>query len=169
MKHIALAVTVLCLVFAPLSGALAQETVTIYPRLTHGTVYVNAGTDIVLHAGWAACTRGLIPQYLSAVNIDLGINDDQVFFDGNSPYWTPAIEIPGAPYLAYCLAGDRQSAWGVYWDYPIGALDAGNYVISYRETFTHRVVDGADNDGDGFLDSWKGTFTENTFTIVVVE
>ena len=49
----------------------------------------------------------------------------------------------------------------------LGTLAAGNYVITCHETFSLRVIDGGDYDGDGILDWWEGTFRENSFTIVV--
>ena len=170
MKKILVALITLGLLLAPISAVQAQTNseVRINLNFADDVVYVNADDYIVLFHGWGACTPGLIRSYLSAVHTELYIDDVLVSTaDGKDQYWGPITKVQDAWFTPYCIAGNQNTFSLIYWEYPLGTLTLGEYEVDFYYRLDHRVIDGADSDGDGRLDSWIGPFRDKIFTIIV--
>jgi len=171
MKKIIVTLTVLCLVFVSTSIVNAQsedEILKIYLDYTDGTVYASASDYLVLRHAWGACTQGLLNLYLNAVHTEIDINGEILSTaDGNNQFWLPMYLNPDVNVEPYCIAGGKKGLWTVAWEYPLGKLQPGEYEISYKNWFDHKITDGSDSDEDGLVDHWEGIFQDKTFTIIV--
>jgi hypothetical protein len=171
MKKIFVALITLGLLLVPIFAVHAQSTVRISLDIAPDPVYVNADDYIVLYHGWGACTRGLVQAYLSAVYTGLSIDDGALYIaDGRDQYWGSITKMPDGYWVSTCIAGNQKTSSAVYWEYPLGNLTPGEeYEVYYYQWLDHRIIDGADYNGDGRLDSWEGLISQRTFTIIVSE
>jgi len=171
MKKIIVVLTVLGLLFVPIFAVQAQtngETVYINLGFAPDPVYVSSSDYIVLRHGWGACTLGFVKLYLSAVHTEVTINGELVSVaDGKDPYWGEITKTPDAYWVPNCIAGNQNTASSVYWNYPLGTLTTGEYVVHFYYWLDHKIVDGGDLDGDDYLDFYEGTLNDRYFTIIV--
>jgi hypothetical protein len=101
-----------------------------------GSVSVPAGTPVVLQAGWAAKTRGLIEDFLHTVTTTAALNGDPV--TNADSLWTSPDPTTDAPY------------WSTWQFYPGGTLAAGQSVtLTLDWTVSHPYWDGVTLNPDG--------------------
>ena len=172
MNKFVVALTVLCVLLAPITAVQAQsgnDFRYISLHFAGDTVYVDAGDYIVLGHGWAACTRGFVDAYLTTVHTELSIDGGPIYSaDRTDQYWGPiefSADEEGAP--QYCIAGNKKGMWSAHWDYPLGVLGIGEYEVYFNHWMDHPVLDGGDYDGDGHPDKPAVYNRERTFTIIV--
>jgi hypothetical protein len=158
MKKLIVIATILILVIVPTTVfAQSGSQVLVYPLLDE----INATTEdeLILHIGWGACTPGLVKAWTNAAYYQWYIDDSPILTaDEAQDYWGP-IESRGPN--ENCLIGDGD-LWVSLWDYSIGSLPAGDYVISLIYGTNHKMIDGGDYDGDGhfdFLGYWEHSVT----------
>ena len=129
------------------------------------TVTVYNYDKIVLRAGWAACTPSLVKKLQKVSHIDITINGQPLYPEGDEAlYWNPIepIELEGCK-----IAPKGNKASVSEWRYSLGSLSPGIYEVYVHWWLDHAVKDGLDRDGDGKKDKYEGTLVENTITIVV--
>jgi hypothetical protein len=127
-------------------------------------ITVTTEDELILAAGWAACTPGLVNAWINASYYQWYMDSIPILSaDEALDYWGP-IE-PRGPY-PYCLIG-TGNIWGSSWRYSIGSLSAGTYVISLTYGANHKIIDGGDYDGDGRLDFFEGQREEAVIVHVV--
>ena len=128
-------------------------------------VTVQAYDELVLRSGWRACTPGLVTAFVKAAHVDLTINGDPLYPEGDDTlYWDP---IEPFEFEGCTVAPNGNQASVSRWRYPLGSLLPGTYEVYAHMWLDHPIIDGRDEDGDGQMDVYKGTIIENTFTIVV--
>lgn len=177
MKRASLLASLLVLVLMfTVAVVQADEPVVIVPyRLASPIVEVSTTDEVLIQAGWGACTRGLAGAFRNAASISL----EESFADSTtvlveSPgreYWTEPIPLPVDPdYSDYCVM-KTDTSWWTYWNYNMGTLEAGAHAMHFTWTVTHPLPDGGDSDGDGKIDLVSGdTFSFDIyFTINVVD
>jgi tRNA A-37 threonylcarbamoyl transferase component Bud32 len=132
----------------------------------HTSVYVH-GEDqvlsrdefIVIHTCWIADTADLVEDYIAAVEIS-------ATWDG---FALPSVEEKWdriEQWRDFDEDGDME--YGACWEYPIGDLDPGTYVVEYAAHLGWTITDGLDGDGDGQEDYFSGT-EQTTVRITIVE
>ena len=112
-------------------------------------IYVPLGDSIIIRSGWGACTRGLAQAWTKQNKISLWVNGEPVFSSPKEAqvFWgePESFLLPDG---SSCV-NDVDSGWRVYWEYSLGELAEGTYIIHYEENVDHPFLDGGDYDGDG--------------------
>jgi hypothetical protein len=121
--------------------------------------------EIVLQAGWGACTQGLVKAFQQAAHIDITINGEPLYPAGDEALYWGATELMELEGCKAAPSGDQASV--AKWRYPLGSLEPGIYEVYVHYWLDHPIIDGGDWDGDGKMDKIEGTLVENTITIVV--
>ena len=128
-------------------------------------VTVRAVDEVNLNLGWGACTPGLVKTFQQAAHIDITINGEPLYPEGDDGlYWgtIEPLELDG------CKAAPNDEQGSVSrWGYTLSPLEPGIYEVYVHYWLAHPIVDGGDWDGDGKIDKFEGTFVENTVLIVV--
>lgn len=177
MKRSILVTLVLCLLIVAAASLVEAEgdpfVITPYPPYTPpDTVYiVPAGQEVIIRAGWGACTRGLAHASIHASSISMEVTkdgEDWITVEPSSrEYWNPVesseIEGPNA-----CVMHNSLS-WWTEWFYSLGTLEAGTYEVHFVWAFSHQLVDGGDYDGDGHIDFVDSGVLQDVTTTIVVE
>lgn len=155
MKRIGIAMLLFALVLCvaiPLASA-DNDPVVITPYIGGPDYHVEAGTEVVIRAGWGACTRGLAEAFRHQALVSMEIQRDGAPFLVVEPpsreYWRDPQPIDGN-YDA-CVMNTRNG-WTTQWLYSLGALDAGSYAVHFHWYLEHPMPDGGDHDGDGRVD-----------------
>ncbi len=91
-----------------------------------------AGSTIDVYWAWYMSAPDLIDQHLNAVSYEIRINDELL------------------EWRQFGI-GTRQegSSWVKYWFVPYGPLQAGDYLITYRATWSEAISDGFEQFGPG--------------------
>jgi len=157
----AMSLTLLALLLSMmLSTATAQEEVEI-TVWNDGQTTIEPGQVAVLHAGWAACNKGLVYAWMNAsyfevwLDGELLLTADQVYDLWGSVQPSPAAEVVCIP---------KPNFHSAEWRYALADLPAGEYELRSISTVTHPVHDGGDYDGDGRPDM----FTPETYYMETV-
>lgn len=127
-------------------------------------ITVTTEDELILAAGWAACTRGLVNAWINASYYQWYLDDQPILSAEEAFNYWGAIE-PRGP-NPYCLIG-TGNIWGSSWRYSIGSLPVGTYEISLIYGTNHKILDGGDYDGDGRLDFFEGQREEAVIVHVV--
>jgi hypothetical protein len=111
-------------------------------RATDGGKVLSAGDSVNIWWSWLAATPEQIQDHLDysryAVNVER-LEDET---------WTMFRDLDN--YAAYQTGVGRWSGnYAVYWYVPVGALEAGEYRVNYRVTWTQQVDDGEKTFGPG--------------------
>jgi len=124
---------------------------------------------IIIRHGWFGCSRGLVNDYIDAVNnafyLDGGLL--QAALDKDKSYWGTPFEVVDADTSA-CL-WNVERVWAAYWELNLGKLDPGIYELVWHRSLDFEITDGADSDGDGLIDTWQGSRTFPPTILHVVE
>lgn len=157
------------IVAVPLATA-DEEPLIITPYSEDGPIYyAEAGREVIIRAGWGACTRGLAEAFRHAASVSMEIQlDGQPYLTVEPPsreYWTRPAPVD-ATFPSACVMRVEQG-WQTEWFYSIGKLEAGEYKGHFLYTMTHQLPDGGDYDGDGKIDLFSGVVKEVDFTIIV--
>jgi hypothetical protein len=157
------------IVAVPLATA-DEEPLIITPYEGGAEFTANEGQEVIIRAGWGACTRGLAEAFRHAALVSMEIHlQGQLYLTVEPPsreYWTrPAPLVGGDP--SACVMRVEQG-WQTEWFYSLGILEAGKYEGYFSYTMTHQLPDGGDYDGDGKIDLFSGVVKEvELFTITV--
>lgn len=144
---LSLSITLTTTVFAQTGGQVFINP----PYMDEITVYTS--DELILATGWGACTRGLVKAWINASSYEWYLDGNPIPIAGDQDsYWGP-IELSG--FAPNCIAGPGTS-WRSSWRYPIGSLPAGTYTIRLTALIDHKIIDGADYDGDGKPDFYEG-------------
>jgi hypothetical protein len=146
VKKVALfALMALLLAVLPPASA-AQEEVGIPIALDGSTYYVDEPGQVgVLHFGWAACNRGLLPAFINATDLEVYL-DDQLLLapDQADDLWGPFV-----PFTSQDPCIPRSQPYLSRWRYVLAGLGPGEYELRSIIRLTHPLPDGWDVDGDG--------------------
>jgi hypothetical protein len=121
-----------------------------------GEVSVSEGDTIILRQGWIAMNRGYVRLYLHQSETSFTLSNEEgvvllaIGAEEAAVYWGPIVPRPDFPECR----GDEEA--GARWDYPLPALEAGDYEINFNVTHHASVTDGCDWDGDGHIDFYGG-------------
>ena len=166
--------TLLCclLIIAIVSSVQAQgDPLVITPYRGPAEYHVAEGREVIIRAGWGACTRGLAEasRHASTVSMDIqyGGSPWLAVEPPSHDYWNPPQSSPAADPNACVMQTDLS--WWTEWLYSLGALEAGTYDVHFVWTFLHPLPDGGDYDGDGKIDifSSENFYNESDITIHV--
>jgi hypothetical protein len=128
-------------------------------------VRIRTEDEVILNLGWGACTSGLVKAFQQAARIDITINGEPLYPEGDDDlYWGPIepMELDG------CKAapeGDQASV--SRWQYTFSPFETGIYEVDVHYWLAHPIIDGGDWDGDGKMDQYEGTLVENMIMIIV--
>ena len=171
MKRLATISLMLCILLvmaAPL--AQADGPVVITPYQGGPEYYADAGQEVIIRAGWGACTRGLTQAFTRAAVVSMEVNlDGEPYLAVDPParaFWSRPERSDG-PTTACVM--HTSGLWASEWLYSLGELDAGEYYLHFDWTLAHPVPDGGDYDGDGAPDLFTpdNYHIESYVTIVV--
>src|SRR5512139_3975237 len=86
----------------PVTIAYAQpdgESVQIQPLRWDDSQTVYSDQELVFTIGWGACQKGLVQNYLNAVNLAFNLDGQPVFAskEDTNQYWGPVSESPAGP------------------------------------------------------------------------
>lgn len=174
MKKIVVISLVVCLGISLLfSAALAQsddDIVVVHPYYWDPSTPIYSNQTIVLGMGWAACRKGAVQMFLTAVQQYWSIDGVPVFSSDEDPnqYWGEIGERSYDPVNSACMGKPPDHIWGTSWRYTLGTLEPGEYEIFFDWWLDHPVTDIADYDGDGRPDIIY-ELGDNTITITVVD
>lgn len=155
-------ISLLCCVLLVLAVPLVQadEPVVITPYVGGPVFYAEAGQEVVIRAGWAACTRGLTEAFTHAAAVSMQVDYDGAPWLNVEPpsreYWSRPQ--PSGNSTSACVM-QTSNYWSTQWLYSLGTLEAGEYSLHFVYTISHPLPDGGDYDGDGRPD----LFTPETF------
>lgn len=173
MKKRVLFLFVICASLALLSSVAfaqtSQDSVVIHPLYWDDSQTVYSNQEIIFVMGWAACRKGLVQDYLTAVNFIFTL-DGQPLFGSKSEtnqFWGPVTQIPAPAGADACVGKTPETIWRAGWEYSPGELPAGDHPVYFANRLDHPVVDGGDYDGDGSPDLFYGITNEREFTIHV--
>lgn len=129
-----------------------------------------AGREVIIRAGWGACTRGLAEasRHASLVSMDVDLDGSPwLTVQPGHEYWGSPAPSPADP-VNDCVMR-TESVWWTEMLYSLGELEAGTYDLHFVWTFSHPLPDGGDYDGDGGPDlfSSENFFVERDITIYV--
>jgi hypothetical protein len=161
--------TAMAFVFA---SALAQgEDVLVRPYTWDPATVVYSDQNIVLTAGWSACRRGAVQDFLSATNIHWSLAGGAINLSGEDTktYWDRPYTTPATDPFGVCMGARIKEAWSTQWRYPIGQLPAGVYTVDFFWWVDHPVTDVADYNGDGHPDLFDGTVSDVETYIQVMD
>jgi hypothetical protein len=166
-------ILVICLV-AMVSTSTAQAQFpgrVIYPRqLEPGAiVLVESGESISVDVSWSACHKSLADIAGRVSHIELWLDGNQL----NKS--TLAGAGPSNPSQAYqsqketfnCM-GKVDVVWGISVLSYLGTLPPGDHTLRSTWEFDHPVPSGADEDGDGRPEVYRGMWLDRTITIRVL-
>jgi hypothetical protein len=108
---------------------------------------VRTDDDVILYVRNGACTRGLVESFQRAAHIDVSINGEPLFPQGDEiQYWglIESMDIDGCK-----AARHGKNASMSYWQYQLSPLEPGIYDVYVHYWLDHPVIDGGDWDGDG--------------------
>ena len=168
MRKLVVISVLLCLAFAPISAtafAQSSDSVEINPLFVDEKT-VSTDQELILRAGWGACTRGLVRAYITAAHYEWTLDGTPISLDEETAQYFGPIEAVGPSDT--CVAGNG-TLWASLWRYSIGTLDPGTYEISVHQWLDHPVIDGGDYDGDGRMDRFGDQASEGTVTVTVQE
>jgi len=173
MKKRIVLLIVICAGLAFLSSAAfaqtSEESVVIHPLRWDSSQTVYSNQEIIFVMGWAACRKGLVQDYLTAVNMTFTLDGESLFGSNteSNQYWGAISEMPAPPAAEACIGKTPEILWRAGWEYSYGQLPAGDYTVYFAHQVDHPVIDGGDYDGDGSPDMFLGTLNEKEFTIHV--
>jgi hypothetical protein len=166
-------ILVICLV-AIISTNTAQAQflgMVIYPaKLEPGAiVMVDAGQPISVEVSWSACHKALVDIASRVSHLELWLDGNQL---GESAI---AGAVPAYSSQAYqpdketfrCM-GKVDVVWGIAVISFMGTLPPGDHILRAVWEFDHPVQSGADQNGDGRPDLFRGRWLDNTITIRVL-
>ena len=145
------------------------ERVMVYPwEIWEGEITVSTDDTVVLGARWGACTKGLAKAWTKTSYINYVINGEPLFSSQKKAlqYWGEPVQST-APWQEFCVSAS-EGIWIVSWEYELGRLDEGTYVVGFEMGTEHPFHDGTDFDGDGEPDVQIYSFPFE-FTIVSIE
>ena len=163
-----IALVLVSLLLVPLTDTLAEND----PERIFAAgkeVTISSKDEIVVYHGWAACSKGLVNDYLDSSHHTIYINGELMIRaqEKGRSYWEePHIFDGWDPSL--CL-WNVDKAWVSYWEYDLGSLEPGDYEIVWERSLDFTVTDGSDSDGDGVIDTREGFFRFPPTIIHVVE
>jgi hypothetical protein len=141
----------------------------IFPPDGSVNIYVPLGDNIIIKTRWGACTPGLAQAWTNQNDLTLLVNGVSAFLltETSRDFWSMPVGMPlGSP--SPCVNGS-DTGWWVFWDYSLGALDAGTYAIHWEGNINHPFLDGTDFDGDGKPDKLDGHHVSVDFNVIVTE
>ncbi|GAB4526743.1 MAG: hypothetical protein OHK0046_43770 [Anaerolineae bacterium] len=94
---------------------------------------LGAGSTIDVFWAWYVRDADLVDQHVEAVNYEVRVNG--TLLSNWRQYGTSVVQV-----------GDQ---FAKYWYVPFGPLQAGDYTITYRATWSETITDGWDNFGPG--------------------
>ena len=166
--------TLVCclLIIAVVSSVQANgDPLVITPYRDGPDYYAAAGREVIIRAGWGACTRGLARASIHASTVSMAVVLDGapwlIVEPPSHDYWNPPQSAPITGPNACVMQND--SSWWTEWLYSLGALEAGIYDVHFIWTFLHPLPDGGDYDGDGKIDIFSSDnfYIERNITIFV--
>jgi hypothetical protein len=153
-------------------SALAQgEDVNVVPYRWDPGYTVYSDQNIILTAGWSACRRGAVQNFLTATNLSWSLNGEGLNLSGEdtNEYWSHLFTVPPVDTSSACMGAPLEEIWSTAWNYPIGQLPPGEYTVNFSWWLDHPVTDVADYDGDGHPDLIEGPIIELVTTTIHVE
>jgi hypothetical protein len=168
MKRAVFITLLLCLLIVAVASLVQAESepLVITPYRSEPEIYTSAGREVIIRAGWGACTRGLAQASVHASTISMEIDYNGIPWVTVEPpsrnYWNQpeSTDFTG---LNACVM-NTKFGWWTEWLYSLGMLEAGTYDVHFFWTFTHPIPDGGDYDGDGRPDIFSSEnflFDEN--------
>jgi len=154
-----------------MSASAQGEDVNVTPYRWDPATTVYSDQNIILTAGWSACRRGAVQDFLTATNISwslIGANLDISGEDTNQ-YWTRPFAVPATDPFGDCTGAPIKEGWSTQWTYSIGQLPPGDYTVNWHWWLDHPVTDVADYNGDGHPDVFEGPLNDVTTYIHVEE
>ena len=130
-----------------------------------GEYTVSSKDEIVVRYGWAACSKGLVNDFIDSSTHSVFLNSiltTQTSQKNISNWSLPTSNISGEG----CL-WDVTNGWSASWQYSLGKLDPGTYELVVHRTLDFAVIDGYDINGDGTVYSFYNPFTFPTTIIHV--
>jgi hypothetical protein len=171
MKKIIVISLLVCLaILMVYASAMAiGEDVLIKPYTWDPGTTVYSDQNIILDAGWRACRRGAVQDFLTATNLAWAITGGDIDLSGQDTnnFWERPYEVQVIQPVEACMGGPLDTQWGTHFRYPVGNLPAGEYELYWNWWLDHPVTDVADYDGDGHPELFDGTVFEVTTTIHV--
>jgi len=168
-KSIVLLLVALLALVLPASATLAQVEPSCNPAL-QDTCSAELGDQLVISWGWAACSKGLVKNFLKTIyehkyTLTAPDGTTEVWSLGTEAaqdLWGPIQEWPDTD---FCM-GNVPTAWSSMWESPAGTLNmVGDYSLHFVLSLKHPVPDGGDLDDDGHPDIYTGW--DRTVTITV--
>ena len=143
----------------------------IYPvQLAEGEiVVVDPGQAVGIGIYWNACRKALVDIAVRVSHINLWLD--------NMP-WPPTESVgiadrKNASFDAekeiFDCMGHTDVIYGFAIIYGLGVLPPGDHPVHILWRFDHPVPSGADQDGDGRPEIYRGTILDRTITLRVVE
>ncbi|MCB0254918.1 MAG: hypothetical protein KDI55_14450 [Anaerolineae bacterium] len=165
---IGLMLCILLVMVAP--AAQADDPLVITPYYGGPEYWANTGQEVIIRAGWGACTPGLAQAFTHAALVSMEINlDGEHFLTVDQPaqeFWSRP-ELSDGP-ISACVM-NTTSLWASEWRYSLGPLAAGVYSLHFDWTVAHPIPDGGDHDDNGIPDLFTpdSYHVESDITIVV--
>lgn len=123
----------------PTGGATVQEGADVFAMCNDSFFGVPAPTDLAVGStvdvfwAWYVADPQYVEQHTEAVNYEVRLNGE--LLSDWRQYGTRTVQV--------------GSQYAKYWYVPVGALDAGEYEITYRATWSEAITDGFDSFGPG--------------------
>lgn len=139
-------------------------------------VTVQADQNILLGAGWGACTYGLVLAWTKTANVLYTVDDISLVTlkESRKLWYLEEITQPSSTEV-YCVnnvklneEGEYTGMWA-YWVYELGPLPPGDHLATLMYWNDKVPIDGGDYDEDGKPDNFKGWSSNIDFIIRVEE
>jgi hypothetical protein len=166
-------ILMICLI-ATLSTHTAQAQfpgTTIFPRQLeqNAIVLVEDGESVSVSVSWDACRKALADVAVNVSHIDLWLDGNQL---GQSSTAGAGYSNSSQAFQSYketfnCM-GKADVIWGFGVFSYLGTLPLGDHILRVTWEFDHPVQSGADQDGDGRPDLFRGLWLDRTITIRVM-
>ena len=167
--RIFISILVISLTMAAGSARAQIPGVIIYPAqlAENDIVIVDASQPVGVGINWDACRKALVDVALRVSHINLWLDNIA---------WPPSESVGIADRMkaaskaekeTFDCMGHTEVVYGFAILYGLGELPPGDHPVHIIWRFDHPVPSGADEDGDGRPEIYRGTILDRTFTIRV--
>ena len=146
-------------------GAAAQDATEVSVWVWQdGSHSVGPNEDAVIHAGWGACSRGLVRSFTRAIEFEVTLDGSVILTPGDvDQLWGPIEPRPDA--VSACKNG--KEIVGAEWRFVLPELSPGPHEVRTTIWSKRSFIDGGDYDGDGRPDRF-GPFDQETVNTIEV-